>query len=46
MKRARIIITNIYAVRIRKEEQMLLRDLKGYDEYQQKVKYKIIPKIW
>lgn len=36
----------IYAVRIRKEEQMLLRDLKGYDEYRQKVKYKIIPKIW
>ncbi len=36
----------IYAVRIRKEEQMLLRDLKGYDEYQQKVKYRLIPKIW
>lgn len=36
----------IYAVRIRKEEQMLLRDLKGYDEYRQKVKYRLIPKIW
>ena len=36
----------IYAVRIRKEEQMLLRELKGYDEYRQKVKYRLIPKIW
>jgi len=36
----------IYAFRIRKEEQMLLRDLKGYDEYRQKVKYRLIPKIW
>ncbi|MBN2531365.1 MAG: isoprenylcysteine carboxylmethyltransferase family protein [Spirochaetales bacterium] len=41
-----IFLPFIYAVRIRKEEQMLLRDLKGYDEYRQKVKYRLIPEIW
>ena len=41
-----IFLPFIYAIRIRKEEQMLLRNLKGYDEYQQKVKYRLIPKIW
>jgi len=36
----------IYVVRIRKEEQMLLNSLEGYDEYRKEVKYKLIPKIW
>jgi protein-S-isoprenylcysteine O-methyltransferase Ste14 len=36
----------IFALRIRNEEKMLLRELTGYDEYQQKVKYKLFPKIW
>lgn len=36
----------IIAKRIRNEEQVLERDLKGYSEYKKKVKYKIIPFIW
>jgi len=41
-----IFIPVIFALRIRKEEELLLRELEGYDKYQQKVKYKLIPKIW
>ena len=32
--------------RINNEEKVLVRDLKGYKEYQKKVKYKLIPFIW
>ena len=36
----------LMGVRIRGEEQMLERDLPGYAEYKQKVKYRLIPFIW
>jgi hypothetical protein len=36
----------IIALRIRNEEQVLERDLKGYTEYKQQVRYKVIPFIW
>ncbi len=36
----------IIAKRIRNEEAFLLKELKGYGEYKQKVKYKLIPYIW
>lgn len=36
----------IIALRIRNEEQVLERELKGYSEYKQRVKYKLIPFIW
>jgi len=36
----------IIAKRIKNEEIVLERDLKGYKEYKNKVKYKIIPLIW
>ena len=36
----------IIALRIRNEEQVLERELKGYTEYKQRVKYKLIPFIW
>ncbi len=36
----------IIAVRINNEEQILTEQLKGYAEYKQKVKYKIIPFVW
>lgn len=36
----------IIAKRIRNEEQVLLRDLHGYDAYMQKVKYRVIPFVW
>jgi protein-S-isoprenylcysteine O-methyltransferase Ste14 len=36
----------IIAKRIKNEEEVLLRDLDGYSEYRQKVKYRMIPFIW
>jgi len=36
----------IIALRIRNEEQVLERELKGYAEYKQRVRYKVIPFIW
>jgi protein-S-isoprenylcysteine O-methyltransferase Ste14 len=41
-----IFVPFIFALRIRKEEELLLRELPGYDAYLEKVKYKLIPKIW
>jgi protein-S-isoprenylcysteine O-methyltransferase Ste14 len=32
--------------RIKNEEEVLEKDLKGYKEYEQKVKYRLIPYIW
>ncbi len=36
----------IIAVRIKNEEEVLSRELDGYDEYKKKVKYRMIPFIW
>ncbi len=36
----------IIAKRIKNEEKVLEKDLKGYKEYKKKVKYKMIPFIW
>ena len=36
----------LIAKRIRNEEELLERELKGYKEYKQKVKYRLIPFIW
>ena len=36
----------IIALRIQNEEQVLERELKGYAEYEQRVRYKVIPFIW
>ena len=36
----------IIATRIKNEEEVLEKELKGYSEYKKKVKYKIIPFIW
>ena len=36
----------IIALRIQNEEQVLERELKGYAEYKQRVRYKVIPFIW
>ncbi len=36
----------IISKRIKNEEQVLEKDLKGYSEYKEKVKYKLIPFIW
>jgi protein-S-isoprenylcysteine O-methyltransferase Ste14 len=36
----------IIVKRIRNEEQVLTKDLKGYEAYTKKVKYRLIPYIW
>ncbi len=36
----------IFVVRILNEEEILKNDLKGYNEYMKKVKYRLIPFIW
>ena len=36
----------IIAARIKNEEKVLSRELEGYEEYKQKVKYRMIPFIW
>ena len=41
-----LIYIPIIALRIHNEEQVLERELKGYTEYKQRVRYKVIPFIW
>ena len=41
-----LIYIPIIALRIRNEEQVLERELKGYAEYKQRIRYKVIPFIW
>jgi protein-S-isoprenylcysteine O-methyltransferase Ste14 len=36
----------VFVARIRNEEQVLLRDLPGYGEYIQRVRYRLIPVVW
>ena len=36
----------LIAWRIRNEEQLLTRELKGYSEYRRKVRWKVIPYVW
>ena len=36
----------IIIVRLKDEEELLTRELAGYDAYKKKVKYRIIPFIW
>jgi protein-S-isoprenylcysteine O-methyltransferase Ste14 len=36
----------LLANRIKKEEKMLVKKLEGYEDYQNNVKYKLIPKLW
>ena len=36
----------IIAKRIRNEEQVLEEGLDGYKEYKERVRYKVIPKVW
>ena len=40
------LVIPLLAARILNEEQVLLRDLPGYAEYRQKVKYRLLPGIW
>ena len=41
-----LLIIPILVARIRNEETVLVRELKGYPEYMQKTRYRLIPGIW
>ena len=41
-----LMILPLLALRIRNEEEVLLRELAGYAEYRQKVKYRLLPGVW
>jgi protein-S-isoprenylcysteine O-methyltransferase Ste14 len=41
-----LVLTALLMARIKGEEAMLARDLEGYREYIQKVRYRLIPCIW
>jgi protein-S-isoprenylcysteine O-methyltransferase Ste14 len=40
------LVIPLLVARIRNEEEVLLRDLPGYAEYRQKIKYRLLPGIW
>jgi protein-S-isoprenylcysteine O-methyltransferase Ste14 len=40
------LVIPLLAARLRNEEQVLLRDLPGYEAYRQKVKYRLLPGVW
>jgi protein-S-isoprenylcysteine O-methyltransferase Ste14 len=41
-----VIVPTILVIRIRDEERFLKKELPGYCEYIQKVKYRLLPKVW
>lgn len=41
-----LLIVTILVARIRNEEAVLARDLPGYTEYMQQVKYRLLPGVW
>lgn len=43
---ANILLIAVLVVRILTEEQVLLQELKGYRDYTQKIRYRLIPGIW
>jgi protein-S-isoprenylcysteine O-methyltransferase Ste14 len=36
----------IFVLRIRHEEEVLLRELRGYGAYRQQVRYRLVPRVW
>lgn len=41
-----VLIIPLLVARIRNEESVLVRELKGYPEYMQQTKYRLVPGIW
>ncbi len=41
-----MLIVPLLVARIRNEEQVLLRELPGYEEYTQTVRFRLLPRIW
>ncbi len=40
------LIIPIIVIRIKNEEETLLKELNGYKEYSSKIRYRLIPLIW
>jgi protein-S-isoprenylcysteine O-methyltransferase Ste14 len=36
----------VLVFRILDEEKMLVAELRGYDEYRQKIRYRLVPGVW
>jgi protein-S-isoprenylcysteine O-methyltransferase Ste14 len=41
-----VCIAILYVIRTSMEDKLLLQELQGYADYKQKVKYRLIPKVW
>jgi protein-S-isoprenylcysteine O-methyltransferase Ste14 len=41
-----VLFVPVFVVRLRNEEDVLVRDLPGYDEYRTKVRYRLLPHVW
>lgn len=41
-----ILLLILLVARIQNEEEVLMRELAGYQEYRQKIKYRLIPGVW
>ena len=41
-----LVLIGLLVVRIFGEEKLLARDLEGYKEYLQNVRYRLIPHVW
>jgi protein-S-isoprenylcysteine O-methyltransferase Ste14 len=41
-----IIVIGLFAYRITREEEILIRDLPGYEEYRSQVRFRLVPGFW
>jgi protein-S-isoprenylcysteine O-methyltransferase Ste14 len=41
-----IAMTIVIVWRLRDEEELLFRNLPGYSEYREKVRYRLLPLVW
>ncbi|MBN1992707.1 MAG: isoprenylcysteine carboxylmethyltransferase family protein [Anaerolineae bacterium] len=41
-----LLIIPVLVARVRNEERVLVRELKGYQEYAQDVRYRLLPRVW
>jgi protein-S-isoprenylcysteine O-methyltransferase Ste14 len=41
-----LLIIPMLVARIRNEEAVLVKDLPGYEEYRQKVRFRLVPGVW
>jgi protein-S-isoprenylcysteine O-methyltransferase Ste14 len=41
-----LLIVPILVVRLRNEEEVLVRELRGYAAYRERVRYRLLPGVW